>query len=123
MGGNNIPVNVNDAKSKTFFRNLAIGIIVLLVFFTLPNLCGAHGNHDHHGHSHDEPASFKYSKQANEELLREEHDHHHDHDHHGHVHSHGGHDHSHGHQHGEATTKTKEIPLGLCAHQFFFKYN
>ncbi|GAB6021909.1 hypothetical protein CHUAL_006072 [Chamberlinius hualienensis] len=30
-----------------------------------------HGHsHDHHGHSHDEPPSFKYSKQANEEVPK-----------------------------------------------------
>lgn len=115
MGGNKLPVNVNDVQRKTFFRNLAIVIIVFVVFFTLPNLCGAHGDHDHHGHSHDEPASFKYSKQANEELLKEEHHHthddHHGHHHEGHDHSHGGH---HGHQHAE--TKSKDIPLGLFCH-------
>lgn len=109
MGGNKEPVNVNDAKRKTFFRNCAVAIIVFVVFFTLPSLCGAHGN-NHHGHSHDEPASFKYSKQANEELLREEH--HHGHHHHGHEHSHDSHDH--GHHHAETTSKN--IPLGLLCH-------
>ncbi|KAJ6648364.1 Protein catecholamines up [Pseudolycoriella hygida] len=97
MGDTRIPVNVKDVETKTFFRNLAIVIIVFVVFFTLPSLCGAHGS-QHHGHSHDEPASFKYSRQANEE----HHHSHHDHDDHGHVHSHGhgGHDHVHSHGHG-----------------------
>lgn len=119
MGGNTTPVNVNDAKRKTFFRNLALAIIVFLVFFTLPNLCGAHGSHqhDHHGHSHDEPASFKYSRQANEEILKKEEHHHHGHHHHhhdddGHGHAHGhGNDHGHGHR-AEAKTTSKQIPLG-----------
>lgn len=113
MEGNKLPVNVNDAKRKTFFRNLAVVIIVFVVFFTLPSLCGAHEHdhdHDHHGHSHDQPASFKYSKQANEQLLREEH-----HDHHGHDHVHGHHDHGHDHGHGfkHSEGQSKDIPLGL----------
>lgn len=128
MGVDKAPVNVNDAKKTKFFRNLAVAVIVLVVFFTLPSLCGAHGNH--HGHSHDEPASFKYSKQANEEILNAEHHHdhdhhehgHHDHDHHhGHGHEHGpgcNHNHDHGHAHSQghkqAETKSREIPLGKC---------
>lgn len=128
MGAIKPPVNVNDHKRKTFFRNLAVVIIVVLVFFTLPSLCGAHGDHDH---SHDEPASFKYSRQANEKILREEHHHnHHDHyhesSHHGHHdHGHEHHEHSHGHHHHHyeesVNKKSAEIPLGLsvslCIHR------
>ncbi|KAG4073960.1 hypothetical protein HA402_014165 [Bradysia odoriphaga] len=110
MAGNKPPVNVNDSKRNTFFRNLAIVVIVFVVFFTLPSLCGAHGNH--HGHSHDEPASFKYSKQANEELIKDEHHHDHGHGHsHGHDgHSHDSHDHSHGHKHAE-TKPPRELDM------------
>ncbi|WAR31095.1 S39A7-like protein [Mya arenaria] len=71
---------------------------------------------DDHGHSHDEPASFKYSKQANEEPPPaaenhgHAHSHGHGHSHEGHGHGHEGHGHSHeghGHSHGD---QPKEKP-------------
>lgn len=74
-----------------------------------------HGHaHDHHGHAHDEPASFKYSRQANEKKHDQNyghaHDHHgHAHENHGHAHENSGHAHensghaheNHGHAHHE----------------------
>lgn len=80
----------------TFLRNIALGLIVCIVFLTLPSLCGAHSHDgsDHHGHSHDEPPSFKYSRQANEEILKKTahaghgHDDHHNHDAHHQDHKH-----------------------------------
>lgn len=107
-------IRVDDHKNNTFLRNVAIGVILLLVFLTLPNLCGAHGDH---GHSHDEPAGFKYSREANEQFLKEQHDHHAAH----HGHAHGGHghdDHHHGHAHHE--TKTKDLGMYLLYRVNFF---
>lgn len=106
-------IRVDDHKRSTFFRNVAIGIILLMVFLTLPNLCGAH---DEHGHSHDEPPSFKYSRQANEEFLKQEEHHHHDHDdHHGHAHGHGHghHDHGHGHKAHHTSKNAIKPDLGM----------
>ncbi|XP_037076698.1 protein catecholamines up-like [Pollicipes pollicipes] len=73
--------------------NIAIGLTLLILLFSLPMLVQSHGHshdhhghshdhhghsHDHHGHSHDhfddEPPSFKYSRQANvapDELAEE----------------------------------------------------
>lgn len=80
----------------TFLRNIALGLIVCIVFLTLPSLCGAHSHDgsDHHGHSHDDvPPSFKYSRQANEDILKKAAHYHHDHAHAGH--GHGDHKHNH----------------------------
>lgn len=77
-------------ENHSYKRYLAIGLIVLIVFLSLPNFCGAHG------HSDDSP-SFKYSKQANEQF--EDNLVHHSH---GHAHEHGkdcGHGHAHGQHH------------------------
>lgn len=70
-------------------RLIALVLFLVVFFFTLPTLCGAH--------SHNEPPSFKYSRQANEEL----HDHHHHDDHHHHHHDddHGHHHHDDDHHH------------------------
>lgn len=68
-------------ENHSYKRYLAIGLIVLIVFLSLPNFCGAHE------HSDDSP-SFKYSKQANEHfednLVHQSHD-----NGHGHAHEHG----------------------------------
>lgn len=79
-------------EDHSYKRYLAIGLIVLIVFLSLPNFCGAHE------HSDDSP-SFKYSKQANEQ-FEENLVHHSDKNSHGHAHEHGkdcGHGHVHGH--------------------------
>lgn len=71
----------------SFKRWLVIALIIVIVFLSLPEKCQSH---DHH--SHEEPPSFKYSRQANEGFKKPEHGHHgHDHHHH--------HDHDHGHHH------------------------
>lgn len=58
----------------------------------------SHDGHDHHGHSHEEDVkpSFKYSKQANQQVKKEE------------SHSHD----DHHHHHHEEKLETKEVPAG-----------
>lgn len=85
------PISVNQSTQQ-FWRNIAIGIILVIVFLSLPNYCSGDCGHDHHGHGcdHDhhhhvnEPASFKWSQQANEHHHEESGNtgHQHDHDHH-----------------------------------------
>ncbi|KAG8248715.1 hypothetical protein J6590_033889 [Homalodisca vitripennis] len=69
------PSEHNISFRKQFLNRVLLGILIFLIFFNFPYLCGGHG-HSHedghmsgHGHSHDheikEPPSFKYSKQAN----------------------------------------------------------
>lgn len=86
------PISVNQSTQQ-LWRTVAIGIIVAIVFLSLPNYCSGDCGHDHHGHEHDhhhhvnEPASFKWSQQANEHHHHEESgntDHHHHHDDHHH---------------------------------------
>lgn len=90
MSGKEKLKKVSDHESNQFWRTIAIGAIVVIVFLSLPHLCSADCGHSH-DHHHDEPASFKWTKQANEGYE----DHHH---HHEHSHGHGyGHDHGHGH--------------------------
>jgi hypothetical protein len=48
----------------------------------------SHGGGHHHSHGHNEPPSFKYSKQANEEVKAKHQ-------------NHEAHSHSHGHHHEE----------------------
>lgn len=79
---------LKDVVSKRLLRNAAIALIVLIVFFCFPNLVtgdcghdhgdGHHHHHHHHQHEHiEEPASFKWSRAANEEVPHEhEHEHH-----------------------------------------------
>ncbi|XP_022198072.2 protein catecholamines up [Nilaparvata lugens] len=50
--------------NKKFFRALAIGIILLLIFLDFPPLCSGHSHSHSHSHDHADPA-FKYSKEAN----------------------------------------------------------
>lgn len=64
------PISVNQSTQQ-LWRTVAIGFIVLIVFLSLPNYCSGdcghdHHGHHHHGHHHHEPASFKWSQQANE---------------------------------------------------------
>lgn len=118
-------------EDRTFLRNLALGVIVCLFFLTLPSLCGAHSQdgHDHHDHSHGEPASFKYSRQANEDILKNEAagaaaSHGHTHGAGGCNHAHGGdalHHHHHDHEHdGQPKTKKALLELG---NTFVFIFN
>lgn len=62
--------------SKQLLHKFLVGLLIVLIFFNFPFLCGGHSHshsHSHssgHGHSHghveiDEPPSFKYSPQAN----------------------------------------------------------
>lgn len=84
---------------KSCKKNVAIGLLVFILFLTLPILCGGH-----QGHGHGQKASFKYSKEANENFQNQDlhshpdhdHDHHHEHDHH-HDNDHGHHNHEHDH--------------------------
>ncbi|XP_063973723.1 protein catecholamines up [Diachasmimorpha longicaudata] len=67
-----------SASKHTIWIKLALAAIVLIIFLDLPVLCQsqAHHHHDHdHHHHHDEPASFKYSKQANENFEHVKHPH------------------------------------------------
>lgn len=94
------------------------GLLVLLVGCAI--LTAAHGHsHDevHHGHSHDDvKPSFKYSKEANEQVKPKENVA--THDHHGHSHDephHHHHDEPHHHHHHEPhvhVPKPKEAPAG-----------
>lgn len=105
MSGKNISKNVSYYESNQFWRTIAIGAFVVIAFLSLPQLCSAdcghsHDHHDHH-HHHEEPASFKWSKQANEAIEGDS-DHHQHHHHHGEeLHDHGHHSHGHAaHSHG-----------------------
>ncbi|XP_046398830.1 protein catecholamines up [Ischnura elegans] len=57
-----------DFSVKSFMKKVFIGLIVFIIFMDLPLICQSHG------HSHDEPPAFKYSKEAN--VKYESHDHH-----------------------------------------------
>lgn len=82
-------IHIEDHKNNgTFIRNVAIGLILLMVFLTLPSICAGHGSHGHnhdgghghshngHGHSHeqhvDAKPSFKYSREVNEQYEESE---------------------------------------------------
>uniref|UniRef100_A0A336LNN1 CSON009521 protein n=1 Tax=Culicoides sonorensis TaxID=179676 RepID=A0A336LNN1_CULSO len=87
-------------------KYLALILIIVIVFFSFPELCGAHGSHHHHHdeeldhhHHHDEPnPAFKYSREANQ-AFESSHDHAHAHANHDHGHNHEGHDYGHNHDH------------------------
>lgn len=74
----------------SFWVKVALTVFVLIILFDLPVLCRGHDHHHHHhdhDHDHNEPASFKYSKEANEHLTQP-HSHHDHNDDHGHIHHH-----------------------------------
>lgn len=112
-------------ENHSYKRYLAIGLIVLIVFLSLPNFCGAHE------HSDDSP-SFKYSKQANEHfednLVHQNHD-----NSHGHAHEHGkgcnhGHAHEHHHEHHhheeeEHHHHEHQPELGKSKFSYFYFFN
>jgi len=90
-------------SSRSLFFKLAACLLLGIVATTyLAETVNCHG-HDHHGHTHDEPAHFKYSKQANQKQP----DHGHAHDHHGHAHDH----HGHAHEQHEQKKATKVEPV------------
>lgn len=122
-------VDLKRPSSSKWLRNVALAAIVLLVFLQLPSLCTGcdghvhhhhhhHHDHDHHDHHDEMPASFKYSREANEQPLppvRRGHghdDHHLGHDHH------NEHDHQH-HQHHSSGSKSAPKPE-LGKNPFFF---
>lgn len=52
MSGKNKIKNVSDPETNEFWRYLAIGAIVLIVFLSLPHFCSGQA-HDHdHDHDH-----------------------------------------------------------------------
>ncbi|RZF42171.1 hypothetical protein LSTR_LSTR004320 [Laodelphax striatellus] len=59
---NSLPAEGKLTFNKKFFRGLAIGLILLLIFLDFPSLCAGHSHS--HSHDHADP-SFKYSKEAN----------------------------------------------------------
>lgn len=64
--------------SKKVIGRIALGLFVLLIFLNFPWICQGHGGHSHDDHEHShEPASFKYSKTANEEHAHSTHSHDH----------------------------------------------
>lgn len=95
-------ISNDNKRQRRFRRNVAILLIVVVSFLTLPTLCGSHSHDEHdHDHHHNENPSFKYSRHANENLPPVNQHHHHEH-----VHEH--HEHK-GHHH---TTKRNSEPLG-----------
>lgn len=74
------PISINKSTHQ-LWRNVAIGIIVVIVFLSLPNYCSGDCEHDHHHHV-NEPASFKWSQQANEHHHEESENFGHHHHHH-----------------------------------------
>ncbi|KAL7034382.1 hypothetical protein ACKWTF_007939 [Chironomus riparius] len=89
-------------------------IFLVLTVILGTSLITAHQNHHghqhhHHEHDHEQQPSFKYSRQANEE-IKAQHNHHASH---GHTHENNGHTHdSHGHAHDNHHHKEeqKQIP-------------
>lgn len=100
---------IKNVAMGRLLRNIALILIAVIVFSCFPNLVSgecSHGHdhdhdHHHHHHHHDhehvvEPASFKWSREANE--VHSHHEHEHAHHEHLHQHQHG-HEHQHEHQH------------------------
>ncbi|KAK0179302.1 hypothetical protein PV327_005067 [Microctonus hyperodae] len=72
-------------NKQSFWVKVALAAFVVIIFLDLPVLCQGHSHHDHDDHHHNEPSSFKYSREANEnvKLLNSHHYHDdYDHDHH-----------------------------------------
>ncbi|XP_012257128.1 protein catecholamines up [Athalia rosae] len=85
--------------SRSFTTKIALALLLLVIFFGFPALCGAHG------HSHDEPPSFKYTKEANEQFNQKAHSHHHSHS--------EEHEHDHHHEGGSHPSKSQDTASGL----------
>ena len=77
------------AASTCIFRRRCQMLLCIVAVCLLPGILHGHGHahydNDHHGHAHDEPASFKYSREANDPVCAAD-----------------GHSHDHGHGHGHA---------------------
>lgn len=123
-------ISIGERQKRNFYRNCAIGLALFIVFMSLPSLCAGHGHdhdHDHH-HHHAEPASFKWSREANELYEEELHHHDHGHDHvhhheHDHIHSHEHvHEHAHEHVHShESATKQVQGNLGFSKRNLMYR--
>lgn len=106
-------------RSQTFLRRTTIVFCLLVAASYLSSGVNCHG------HAHDEPPSFKYSRAANEKKPDgpphhgHAHDHHgHAHDHHRHAHDHHEHSHDHhGHAHNEPVKQARDfftVALHAC---------
>ncbi|XP_066600874.1 protein catecholamines up isoform X2 [Prorops nasuta] len=77
-------MNSSQGSAKTkWLSRIVIGTFIIILFFNYFTLCNAHGN--------EESPSFKYSREANEDLDYQNHENHHGHNHdhhHGHGHAH-----------------------------------
>ncbi|XP_015510826.1 protein catecholamines up [Neodiprion lecontei] len=90
--------------SRAFTSRVALALLILIIFFGFPALCGGHG------HSHDEPPSFKYSQTANQKFHESaDLNHHHEPHHHHHHHQHH---HEKYHAHASADSRTSDPPKG-----------
>lgn len=86
--------SLQSVVTSRLVRNVAIALILLIVFFCFPNFVSGDCGHDHshdNGHHHEhieEPANFKWTREANEghshshHEPEHEHEHHHEHKHH-----------------------------------------
>jgi len=129
MGKLSSPNVVSDRKSTSLLIYIAFGVIAAIVFLSLPGFCSGHEGHHHP----DEPASFKWSREANEAFAADEapavdvakpavkcnhghegghHHHHHHHDEHD-EHDHHHHEHLHGHDHSQHKRKAEPGLIGL----------
>ncbi|XP_011304359.1 protein catecholamines up [Fopius arisanus] len=90
MGRENVELSSSPSK-HTIWIKIAVAAIILIIFLNLPLICESQGHHHHEGHHHHddhdhhdhphEPASFKYSRQANDPSIKNPHEnHHHDHE-------------------------------------------
>jgi len=81
-GSVNLLLQRKDESSGLTIRKLLYIVVVALLFLWVFQsnflLVGSHSHdhdhdhghaHDHHGHAHDDSPSFKYSRQANEQLV------------------------------------------------------
>lgn len=122
--------DVSQRSSSSLLKYIAIGAIAAIVFLSLPGFCLGHDGHHHH----DEPASFKWSREANEGFAEEgepavevakpagvkcnhgheggHHHHHHHHDEHD-EHDHHHHEHLSGHDHSQPK-RMAEQGLSMC---------
>ncbi|XP_067001515.2 zinc transporter Slc39a7 [Anabrus simplex] len=69
---------MKNSSNRSIARIIVVLIICFIIFFSLPYVCESHGHsHNGHEHSHQEPPSFKYSREANlKHTEKEPHTHH-----------------------------------------------